>query len=179
MATDKTVRVPLSEEEVRIYRIEGVIKLILFIVVYVAMVGIVRTPKFQADNMTEISKTRILHAGDSLMKEKKFIYYYGKVKGRHGVSYEQMAYDTTATFVTFAGVDSIQSNTDYRTEMQRIKNSPEYKEFKPEFQIMFKVKPAVKPILHEDGKRYRKTRVGKEWFIDPDDVKVSAWRVEH
>ena len=175
--SDKSIQVPLETSEIKIYRVEGIIKLIILIVSYGFIYSTSQTDKFKLTNMTPEEKISLIQKGDTLYKNDKFIYYYALVKD-DPKNYQEIGYDTIGTRVVFLAVDSIQTNSDNRTEMQKVKGSPEFKEFKPEFDIMFKVNPIVKPIRNYKEEAYRKKRVGKDWYLKPTDLNVGQQKLK-
>ena len=176
-STDKSIQVPLETSEIKTYRIEGIIKLVILIASYGLMYSTSQTDKFKLTNMTPEEKISLIQKGDTLYKNDKFIYYYALVKD-DTKKYQEIGYDTIGTSVIFLGVDSIQTNSVIRIEMQKVKGSPEFKEFKPEFDIMFKVNPIVKPILNYNGEAYHKKRIGKDWYLKPNDLNVGQQKLK-
>lgn len=174
--TDKSIQVPLESSEIKIYRVEGILKLIIFLMSYGFMYSTSQTDKFKLTNMTTEEKVSLIQKGDTLYKNERFIYYYTLVDN-HGKKYQEIAYDTTGSYVLFLGVDSLQTNTDNRTEMQKIKGSPEFREFKNEFDVMFKVDPIIKPIPNYNEELYRKKKIGKSWYVKPIDVNVGQQKL--
>ncbi len=175
--TDKSIQVPLESPEIKTYRVEGILKLIILLTSYGFMYSTSQTDKFKLTNMTTKEKISFVQKGDTLYKNEKFIYYYALVDD-HSKKYQEIGYDTLGSYVLFLGVDSLQTNKDNRTEMQRVKGSPEFKEFKAEFDIMFKVDPIVRPIPNYNAELYKKKRIGKAWFLNPFDLNVGQEKLE-
>lgn len=176
--TDKSIQVPLETSEIKTYRVEGIIKVIILIVSYSFMYSTSQTDKFKLTNMTPEEKISLIQKGDTLYKNEKFIYYYALVDD-YEKKYQEIAYDTIGTYVVFLGVDSLQTNSDKRTEMQKVKGSPEFKEFKAEFDIMFKVDPIIKPIPNYNEEVYKKKRIGeKDWYLKPSDLNIGEKKLK-
>jgi hypothetical protein len=176
LTSDTSIRVPLEPAEISIYRVEGIIKAIILIVSYSFMYSTSQTAEYKLTNMTIREKIALIHEGDTLYKNGKFIYYYAVVNNSKN-SYVEFAYDTSVSYTIFLGVDSIQTNSDTRSTMQKVKGSPEYRDFTPEYDVMFKVKPIVKPNYKNNEEFYRGKRVGKNWYVKPSDVNVGASRL--
>lgn len=175
--TDKSIQVPLESSEVKTYRVEGILKLIILVTSYGFMYSTSQTDKFKLTNMSTEDKISFIQKGDTLYKNEKFIYYYALVDD-YKKKYQEIGYDTLGTYVIFLGVDSLQTNTDNRTEMQKVKGSPEFREFKAEFDIMFKVDPILKPIPNYNEELYKKKRIGKAWFLKPNDLNVGQKKLK-
>jgi hypothetical protein len=171
-STDKSIQVPLETSEIKTYRVEGIIKVIILFASYILLYTISQTDKYKLVNMTLEEKISLIQKGDTLYKNEKFIYYYAMVDDNKK-AFQEIAYDTIGTFSILLRVDSIQTNSDKRTEMQKVKGSPEFKEFNPEFDIMFKVDPIIKPVPNYNEELYRKKRIGEQnWYLKPSDVNI-------
>lgn len=157
---DKNAKINYTDSQITISKVEGAIKLILFLLCLLFIYQSTTRIKFELENMSYSDKMKVLFAGDTLFTNSDKIEYYAKYKDEYS-KINRIVHSGNDS-VTVAGIFiKVDSTTD---------------KYGNKYERYFEIKPLREPQYYDPILYNEKDRLNKNWFVDPSDVNVGEYK---
>jgi hypothetical protein len=159
---DKEAKINYTDSQILISKIEGVIKLALFLACLLFIYRSTTKIKFELENMSYADKVKVLVPGDTLYNNSIKIDYFGKYKDEYSKGIR----------ITHSGNDSV------RVAGIFIKVDSATDKYGNKYEKYFEVKPLREPQYYDPILFDEKDRLSKSWFVAPSDVNIGERKLK-